>query len=165
MAGRGLGADQRGLSTVEYIILFVLVAIIGIVTWQLFGGALEENVTDARDEIAQVGVGGTGRGTGMTKQVAGARSAEEGGSEAGTMAGGPNMADGMNMNAAGTASMGTGAAGVVSRPSAGGPSVYTVAPEEESSAGKMWFLVAILVFLFLGGFVFYSKAKRGNTGA
>ena len=54
---------------------------------------------------------------------------------------------------------------MVSGASGGGPRVDTVAAEEESSAGKMWFLVASLVFLFLGGFVFYSKAKRGNTGA
>lgn len=48
---RRLGRDTAGLSTVEYVILLALVAILSIGAWRTFGGNLEEKVDDAAAEI------------------------------------------------------------------------------------------------------------------
>ena len=163
---RDLRRDTRGLSTVEYIILFVLIAIIAIAMWQLLGGALEDNVVEARDEIAQVGVAGAGM-RGGTAMVEGARAVDDESTSgmSGSMAGGAaGEGGGESSMGGGGSSMMTGAAGVVSRPSEGGPSVYTVGQEEQTSAGTMWIVIGLMTLLVLGGFVMYSKMKRGNPG-
>jgi Flp pilus assembly pilin Flp len=38
----GLNRDQRGLSTVEYVIILVLIAAVSVATWTSFGGKLKE---------------------------------------------------------------------------------------------------------------------------
>ena len=44
---RSLMADQRGLTTVEYIIVLGLIAVLGIGAWESFGERLEREVNDA----------------------------------------------------------------------------------------------------------------------
>ncbi len=48
---RTLGEDQRGLSTVEYIIILVLIAVLGISVWRSFGEAVEYQVRDSTTDI------------------------------------------------------------------------------------------------------------------
>jgi Flp pilus assembly pilin Flp len=38
----GLSRDQRGLSTVEYVIILVLIAAVSVATWTSFGGKLKD---------------------------------------------------------------------------------------------------------------------------
>ena len=47
----GLGRDRRGLSTVEYIILLVLIAVGGISLWTTFGDEVEAKITSSTNEI------------------------------------------------------------------------------------------------------------------
>lgn len=47
--------DERGTSTVEYVILLVLVAVIAITAWTEIGGALMEKIRYATDAIASLG--------------------------------------------------------------------------------------------------------------
>ena len=51
---RDLAADTRGLTTVEYVIVLALIAMIAIGTWGEFGEAVEEHVGTARDEISNM---------------------------------------------------------------------------------------------------------------
>ncbi|MEM6957657.1 MAG: hypothetical protein AAF645_18325, partial [Myxococcota bacterium] len=55
--GRNLASDQTGLSTVEYIIILFLVAILGVAAWQLFG----TSISDGAEEGAEVFAGLSGR--------------------------------------------------------------------------------------------------------
>ncbi|MEM1414889.1 MAG: hypothetical protein AAGH15_08310 [Myxococcota bacterium] len=48
---RKLAKDQEGLSTVEYIIILVLIAVIGIVAWESFGQAVKDKVDNATDKV------------------------------------------------------------------------------------------------------------------
>ncbi len=54
---RGLSslvADRRGLTTVEYIIVLGLIAVVGIAAWQKFGETLTGEVEAAEGYIADV---------------------------------------------------------------------------------------------------------------
>jgi Flp pilus assembly pilin Flp len=46
-----LCADTRGLSTVEYVILLVLVAVLGIGVWRSLGGTLRAQVSEANGQL------------------------------------------------------------------------------------------------------------------
>jgi len=48
---RNLVRDDRGLSTVEYVILLVLIAALAIGTWQTFGTRINAQLTTASDDI------------------------------------------------------------------------------------------------------------------
>ena len=48
---RTLGRDEKGLSTVEYIIILVLIAIAAIGIWTQFGEAVIERVDESTREI------------------------------------------------------------------------------------------------------------------
>ena len=79
---RVLARDEGGLSTVEYILILVLVAVVGFVTWRLFGASVGQQVDEARGgittlETSNEGAGGA-RGTGAAGS-AGAGSAAGGG--------------------------------------------------------------------------------------
>lgn len=43
--------DERGLSTVEYIIILVLIAVAGIGLWRAFGDTVSEKIGDATGEV------------------------------------------------------------------------------------------------------------------
>ena len=51
---RTLVRDQRGLTTVEYIIVLGLIAVVGIAAWQQFGETLIGEVEAADGYIADV---------------------------------------------------------------------------------------------------------------
>jgi Flp pilus assembly pilin Flp len=48
---RGLARDQRGLSTVEYIIILVLIAVAGIGLWRAFGETVSDKISNATGEV------------------------------------------------------------------------------------------------------------------
>jgi len=52
--GSGLWRDQRGLTTVEYIIVLGLIAIVGIAAWQQFGETLIGEVQEADGYMSEV---------------------------------------------------------------------------------------------------------------
>ncbi len=54
---RRLGPDEEGLSTVEYIIILILIAIIGITAWKNFGEAVEYKARSATTDINTLGGG------------------------------------------------------------------------------------------------------------
>jgi Flp pilus assembly pilin Flp len=43
--------DDRGLSTVEYTIILVLIAVAGIGLWSTFGDTLAGKITDSNDQL------------------------------------------------------------------------------------------------------------------
>jgi len=53
-SSRTLMRDQRGLTTVEYIIVLGLIAVVGIAAWQQFGETLIGEVEAADGYIADV---------------------------------------------------------------------------------------------------------------
>ena len=46
-----LARDERGLSTVEYIIILVLIAVAGIGLWRAFGDTVSQKIGDATGEV------------------------------------------------------------------------------------------------------------------
>lgn len=53
---RSLRDDERGLSTVEYIIILVLIAVIAITAWKQFGEAVEFHVRDSTTQVNNLGL-------------------------------------------------------------------------------------------------------------
>ena len=51
---RSIVADERGLTTVEYIIVLGLIAVVGIAAWQKFGETLTGEIEAADGYIADV---------------------------------------------------------------------------------------------------------------
>jgi len=54
--------DTRGLSTVEYVIILVLVAVLAIGTWRTFGSSVKTKITEST-----TAVDGLSAGDGKTK--------------------------------------------------------------------------------------------------
>lgn len=48
---RDLSKDERGLSTVEYIIILMLIAVAGIGLWEAFGGAVFDKIESATGAV------------------------------------------------------------------------------------------------------------------
>jgi Flp pilus assembly pilin Flp len=48
---RRLAGDTRGLSTVEYLILLVLIAVAGITVWKKIGGTITTKATKANTDM------------------------------------------------------------------------------------------------------------------
>ena len=44
--------DERGLSTVEYVIILVLIAVTGIAVWSSFGKTVQTKITDANTAMS-----------------------------------------------------------------------------------------------------------------
>ena len=53
-SNRSLAVDKRGLTTVEYIIVLGLIAIVGIAAWQQFGETLTGEIQAADGYIADI---------------------------------------------------------------------------------------------------------------
>ena len=53
MQGRSLTLlrDTRGLSTVEYVIILVLVAVLAIGTWRTFGSTVKAKITESNTAV------------------------------------------------------------------------------------------------------------------
>ena len=43
--------DEEGLSTVEYIIILVLIAVLGIIAWRQFGQSVEYKVRESTTQV------------------------------------------------------------------------------------------------------------------
>lgn len=52
---KSLVKDEEGLSTVEYIIILILIAVIAIVAWQAFGSAVKSKVEGSTTNITDLG--------------------------------------------------------------------------------------------------------------
>lgn len=48
-------ADQRGLSTVEYVIILVVVAVAAVGVWTTFGKTIQQKITGSTDTIEHLG--------------------------------------------------------------------------------------------------------------
>jgi Flp pilus assembly pilin Flp len=48
---RALANETEGLSTVEYVILLVLIAVVGIVAWRQFGSVIVNRVNGGQSQI------------------------------------------------------------------------------------------------------------------
>lgn len=59
----GVLSDERGLTTVEYVIILVLIAVLAIGVWRTFGGSVKAQVTNSTTEINSLGTGESTTGT------------------------------------------------------------------------------------------------------
>ncbi|HEY8430244.1 MAG TPA: hypothetical protein VIL20_17805 [Sandaracinaceae bacterium] len=50
----GLLRDERGLTTVEYIIILCLIAVVGFAIWRQFGQTVKEKVGGANNVVGQL---------------------------------------------------------------------------------------------------------------
>ena len=50
-SNRTIANDQRGLTTVEYVIVLVLIAVVGIGVWRTFGQNVQAQVTSAAASV------------------------------------------------------------------------------------------------------------------
>jgi Flp pilus assembly pilin Flp len=55
--GNELVRDERGLSTVEYVIILVLIAVVAIGVWRTFGDILMAQISGATTEIDDLRTG------------------------------------------------------------------------------------------------------------
>lgn len=55
---RSLRCDDRGLSTVEYVIILVLIAVSAIGVWTTFGNTLKGKIKSAHEEVRGLGSNG-----------------------------------------------------------------------------------------------------------
>ena len=54
---RSLRRNAEGLSTVEYVILLMLIAVVGIVAWRTFGNTVVSKINSGNSQVS--GLGGT----------------------------------------------------------------------------------------------------------
>ena len=54
-ARRSLREDERGLSTVEYIIILILIAVLAIAAWKQFGESVEYHVRSSTTQVNHLG--------------------------------------------------------------------------------------------------------------
>jgi Flp pilus assembly pilin Flp len=59
-----LMTDERGLSTVEYVILLALIAVMSIALWSKFGSAITTRIDGATKEVDGMSKPGEGTGSG-----------------------------------------------------------------------------------------------------
>jgi len=158
----GLLREEDGLSTLEYVIILVLVAVIGLVTWQFFGESVADSVDEAHAEIRNIGAGGSGRG--RVRVGAAGDDVEAVGSQdpAASPAGSATPAEGEGENGLGGGAGETRVAGVVR--DEGAISVYTAPGTEEETGGYgVLITIAIVVLLALGGVFAFFKAKGSKS--
>lgn len=55
MGKHSVVGDERGLTTVEYVIILVLLAVMAIVTWRTFGSAIKGQVGTSTEAINKLG--------------------------------------------------------------------------------------------------------------
>jgi Flp pilus assembly pilin Flp len=51
LAQDSLARDERGLSTVEYVIILVLIAVLGIVSWNKFGATVKDKIDSSQSAV------------------------------------------------------------------------------------------------------------------
>ncbi|MEZ4391073.1 MAG: hypothetical protein R3A48_08260 [Polyangiales bacterium] len=52
---RGLIQDTEGLSTVEYVIILILIAVVGITAWRTFGNTVVNKINSGNSQISGLG--------------------------------------------------------------------------------------------------------------
>lgn len=52
---RALIKDTEGLSTVEYVILLMLIAVVGIVAWRTFGNTVVSKINNGNSQVSGLG--------------------------------------------------------------------------------------------------------------
>ena len=53
---RSLRRNTEGLSTVEYVILLMLIAVVGIVAWRQFGNTVVSKINSGNSQVSGLGV-------------------------------------------------------------------------------------------------------------
>ena len=53
---RTLARDTEGLSTVEYVIILMLIAVVGIVAWRQFGNTVVSKINSGNSQVSGLGV-------------------------------------------------------------------------------------------------------------
>lgn len=46
-----LATNEEGMTTVEYVIILILIAVLAIGVWRKFGNAVRDKVNDSTDEV------------------------------------------------------------------------------------------------------------------
>lgn len=52
---RALVQDTEGLSTVEYVIILILIAVVGITAWRTFGNTVVNKINSGNSQISGLG--------------------------------------------------------------------------------------------------------------
>jgi Flp pilus assembly pilin Flp len=52
---RSLIKDTEGLSTVEYVIILILIAVVGITAWRTFGNTVVNKINSGNSQISGLG--------------------------------------------------------------------------------------------------------------
>ncbi|MFO0609889.1 MAG: hypothetical protein U0324_42415 [Polyangiales bacterium] len=52
---RSLRRNTEGLSTVEYVILLMLIAVVGIVAWRTFGNTVVSKINNGNSQVSGLG--------------------------------------------------------------------------------------------------------------
>ena len=52
---RALIKDTEGLSTVEYVIILILIAVVGITAWRTFGNTVVSKINSGNSQISGLG--------------------------------------------------------------------------------------------------------------
>ncbi|MBI5512356.1 MAG: hypothetical protein HY909_01230 [Deltaproteobacteria bacterium] len=52
---RSLIKNTEGLSTVEYVIILILIAVVGITAWRQFGNAVVTKITSSTGQVSGLG--------------------------------------------------------------------------------------------------------------
>jgi Flp pilus assembly pilin Flp len=53
---RALVKNTDGLSTVEYVIILILIAVVGIVAWRQFGNTVVSKINSGNSQVSGLGV-------------------------------------------------------------------------------------------------------------
>ena len=64
---RAILRDQRGLSTVEYVIILVLIAAGAISSWRMLGGTLLNKISDSNIAVRDMEGASSGNGSGQAQ--------------------------------------------------------------------------------------------------
>jgi hypothetical protein len=142
----------------------VLIAVIGLIAWSLFGETVEQKVVLATEQMGGVGTEGSrlpsagGGGGSQAGQSAAGVGTTRSGSDDVEVAQQPGVGSSMSAGGPPVAGDGTEAAGVVSRSGEGGVSVYSAPGADEDDSG-VWFTLLGIIVLFLLGIVFFAKIK------
>jgi Flp pilus assembly pilin Flp len=52
---KNIRKDTRGLSTVEYVILLILIAVVGIAAWRTFGNTVVSKINQGNSQVSGLG--------------------------------------------------------------------------------------------------------------
>ncbi len=148
---RALHRDEGALSTTEYIIILILVAILGIFSWNAFGDSLQEKVDEANDGVGAQ-MDSPGERVTNTEETSGAvgEAGETESEEGGPGGGGAANSDAAQRDVAAVGVSSTG--GTSTRGEGGGESGSAILP------------LGILLLVVIGMLAYFKKKKGGGGG-